>query len=343
MKRRTVSLLFLLTSFLLPWAREGEWLKVEASVNKAEEAASWEEITAKYYPTSEEVELMVQDIWRLSKIGQWKAEVLEQKTWPKTLGARHTNRSRFVRFSSPHHDSFYAFWQPAPSGPAPLLLHVPGYGAEMSAHPELVSEGYNVLHVCPLGYVTPDGVDSSKKVKGDWPVLPDTITSKGKEGYRHWLAQALAAFSWSQNQPEVSPRRVSTFGTSQGGGGALLLGSLLKDHGIRAVAADVPFLTNMPLANGRGAYRRVPKGLAITGEEGWKWIGFVDTLSHAHRLSCPVFLTAGGLDRVCPPETIETLYQKLPGIKGYIFLKETGHLYTNEFLPLATAWFRLFG
>ena len=312
-------------------------------ISHAQSQEKWESIIAMHYPSQGKVDAWVNEIWALSKSIKWNAKVMPNSPWGKNMGVRHKGRSRFIKFSAPNHDDFYAYWQPSLSGPAPLLLHVPGYGAEMSAHPELVEEGYNVLHVCPMGYVTPEGPDETKKVKGKWPVFPDTITSFGKEGYRHWLAQAIVAFSWAQTQPEVTPKRVSCFGTSQGGGGALLLGSLLKDHGIRCVAADVPFLTNMPLADGRGAYFRVPEGLAVTGIEGWRGIGLVDTLSHVHRLHCPILLTAGGEDKVCPPETIESLYQRLLGIKALIFLKETGHLYTEEFIPLAKAWFRIYG
>ena len=44
-------------------------------------------------------------------------------------------------------ERFYAYFQPVYSGgPAPLLLHVPGYGGELSMHPELVFDGFNVLH-----------------------------------------------------------------------------------------------------------------------------------------------------------------------------------------------------
>ena len=131
-------------------------------------------------------------------------------------------------------------------GPAPLLIHLPGYGAEMSAHPELVAAGYNVLHINPLGYATPNGPDETKVVNGAWPVLPETVTTCGKKGYCDFLTQAVAAARWACAQPCVQANRLATLGTSQGGGTALLLGSLLAGRGVKAVAADVPFLTDFP-------------------------------------------------------------------------------------------------
>ena len=64
--------------------------------------------------------------------------------------------------------------------------------------------------------------------------------------------------------------------------------------------------------------------------------------SHARRLTLPVLLTAAELDESCPPDTVETLFQKLPDVRSYTFLKNTAHRYTTQFVPLAAAWFRLY-
>ncbi len=122
------------------------------------------------------------------------------------------------------------------------------------------------------------------------------------------------------------------------------MGSLFKDRGVRCVAADLPFLTHFPMADGRGAYRHATDGLKeAAGEEaGWKALGFIDTLSHARRLRCPVLLTSGTKDEVCPPETIGALFQALPGTKSYTSFKNLAHSYSSEFIPLASAWFRLY-
>ena len=75
---------------------------------------------------------------------------------------------------------------------------------------------------------------------------------------------------------------------------------------------------------------------------GWRALGFIDTISHARRLTVPVLLTAGSDDATCPPDTIESLFEVLPGTRSYSLLSGVGHGYTEEFLPLASAWFRLY-
>ena len=68
-------------------------------------------------------------------------------------------------------------------------------------------------------------------------------------------------------------------------------------------------------------------------------LGFIDTRSHAHRLTMPVLLTAGEADTVTPPASIEALFADLPGTRSYTNLAGQAHGYTAPFLRLAQAWF----
>ena len=125
-----------------------------------------------------------------------------------------------------------------------------------------------------------------------------------------------------------------------------MLASLFQGKDVRCVAADVPYLTDFRLANGRGAYYLAKQTLDGLPEEqigsAWKTLGLIDTISHASRLTLPVLLTAGSADDICPPETVESLFSRLPSTKSYTLLEGVGHRYTTQFIPLATAWFRLF-
>lgn len=298
----------------------------------------------KYYPGTEEVESWIESIWQMAEKAEYKAELLSENGFVPSIGLYHTKDFQYVKFSVEGMNDFYGYWQPAWSEPAPLVVHVPGYGSEISLHPEIAAGGYNVLHISPMGYTTPTGIDVSKRKNDNWPVLPDTVISGAEEGYKLWLLNCVIATKWAMNLPQVLNNRVSFFGTSQGGGGALLLGSLFKDKGVRCIAADVPFLTNFPMAAGRGAYAEAAKGLDAIKDKaaGWRALGFIDTLSHAHRLTVPVMLTQGSIDDVCPPETIQSLYEKLPGTRSITYLKGMGHRYTTEFIAMVQAWFRLF-
>ncbi len=324
-----------------------------------------------YYPSSEEIDRWCLDLVHESEKTPFSAKVAaDAAPWVFSPEPRHHEGNRFVHFTTGGGESFYGFWQPALSGgPAPLLLHLPGYGAEMSAHPELVVAGYNVLHVNPLGYNTPDGLDQSKCPQGFWPVLPASAETFGEHGYRDFLRHVLIAFRWATSLPCVQARRVGVFGSSQGGGTALLAASLLKDHGIKAVAADVTALTNFPLIHAKAEEKgythdptirtKIPpvyaKGnaqsyahfaLAKVQEEcpkrlpdAWRALGFIDTLSHAHRLTMPTLLTGAELDGNTPIFSIISLFEKLPRTRSYTEIAGQAHGYTPLFLHLAKAWF----
>jgi cephalosporin-C deacetylase-like acetyl esterase len=219
----------------------------------------------------------------------------------------------------------------------------------MAVHPELVARGFHVLHVNPCGYNTPSGFDESlRDDQGGWPVLAETARSGGQAGYVDWLADALCAVAWARSRPEVASERLGLLGTSQGGGTALLLGSILRDS-CRSLCADVPFLTGFRLAleelEDPGVYGMVygplMQGPQAQLEQARRAVSFVDTLCHAHRLTMPVLLTAGLVDKACPPETIEALFAALPGTASLTRIAGQGHASTVEFLALASAWFTL--
>ena len=299
-----------------------------------------------FYPAPAVIDAWMDEIWQAGQQADPEAELLDETGFAAQVGLRHVRGYSYVRFGGHGGAPFYGYWQPAPSQPAPLLVHTPGYGAEISVHPDLVAQGYNVLHVNPLGYVGPQGEDESKKRDGSWPVFSETLESSGQRGYRHWLTDCVRAIRWATARPEVLPKRISFLGTSQGGGASLLLGSLYQGRGARCVAADEPWLVDFPLAvelkpewaqdlAARTAQMPSPASL-------WHTLGLIDALSHVHRLTVPVLLTAGGSDATCPPPTIEALFERLPTTKLYCHLDGQLHGYTREFVTLAAAWFRLY-
>ncbi|MGF7142651.1 cephalosporin-C deacetylase-like acetyl esterase [Anaerotaenia torta] len=248
---------------------------------------------------------------------------------------------RFVRIESEGYDPFYCYFQPCFNKSAPLIVHTPGYGGEMSMHPEL-AQYFHVLHINPLGYTTPKGKDVAKMtMNGVGSVLPDTFTSGAKKGYFTWLVNCVMAVRWALSQENVLPDRVSFFGTSQGGGAAMLLGSVFQDI-TRAVASDQPFLTNFAMAGNRGAYAMGRELYEAGSRETARAEYLMDTIHHVHRFTFPVLLTSGGRDETCPPETIADLFDRIKGTKSYTHFEDLPHGYNREFVQMAKAWFLIY-
>ncbi len=243
------------------------------------------------YPTRRQIDDWCERILARSQEEPLTVKHLDAPSYAFQLGVRHTEGNHYVAFEAPGRATFYGYWQPASTGPAPVLFHLPGYGAEMSAHPELVEAGFNVLHITPLGYGTPQG---PSQVGRPWPVLPDTVKRRGRQGYVDWLRDAASAVIWALSQKQVEPSRYGFFGSSQGGGTPPLLGSIFAGRGVKAVAADVLYLINFPLMykqKNRGAYETAFSAMASPagiGTSGVRWTSWMSRRMHTG-CTCPPF------------------------------------------------------
>ena len=296
------------------------------------------------YPSEAEVDVWSERLVAASARENVSGEIMELSPVRAEFGNNpNTIQNRYVRFTAGNGHVFYGYWQPALRTPAPLAVNLPGYGSFMGFHPQICDDGYHVLHGSPLGYVTPEGARRElATANGEWPVFPNTALGL-PGGYEDWLTDALLAVRWAQEQPGVLPGRVSFFGTSQGGGGSLLLASLLGAQA-RCACADVPFLTAIPLSKFRGSAYGLLEAVYRQAEPEafWRRLGYLDALSHAHRLTMPVMLTCGGRDAVCPAETVGCLFEKLPGTKQLTFLKEGIHTHTREGMYLIRSWLGMY-
>lgn len=305
---------------------------------------SREEFFFSFYPTREEVDRWAEGLLEKSRHIACRGEFLEtDPIRPEFGNCPNTMQSRFVEFTAEDGHRFYGYWQNAMKTPAPLLINLPGYGGRISMHPQISDDGYHILHISPLGYVTPKGPSMELAMEdGNWPVLCNTALGLAG-GYEDWLLDCLAAIRWAAKQEGVLGNGISLYGTSQGGGGALLLASILGS-GVRCACADLPFLTGFPMTKLKGSAYGLLKPVCekMPTEEFWRNLGFVDTLSHAHRLTMPVMLSGGGQDDVCPARTVESLFERLPGTRQYTFLENNIHTHSRESMVLFRNWLRLF-
>ena len=303
-----------------------------------------------HYPTSNEIQYWIDRLWEEAEKKPVTATGLGHRGELMNVRATAMGMASIHKFEQEGMRPFYGMWVPyTTGGPRPLVVHTPGYGAEMSFHAELCRAGYNVLELSPLGYWTPDGMATElqwEALGGNiWPVLPNTALDPfSLESYFGWMLNVIGAVRWAMSQPSVIPDRVCFFGTSQGGGASLLLGSIFKGRGTRCVCADEPFLTNYPMSEWRGAYDHAWLGYERmeSKETAWHNLGYADTMAHAERMNYPVLLTLGTADTVCPPETVQALFDKLDTHKALVSFKNHPHGYQYEFLHHVMTWLQLY-
>ncbi len=299
-----------------------------------------------YYPTPADIDGWVDALYSAAAETPTNGQSLGGYCFHNACGPMHMNRSVLMRFTQPNMRPFYGMWHRAMNGPRPLVVSLPGYGSELSTHHDVAAANYNLLELVPMGYWTPNGMAEEYRhpQTGAWPVLTNSVLDRhGAESYWGWMINAIGAVLWAMKQPSVLPDRVSFFGTSQGGGTALLLGSIFRDRGTRCVCADEPFLTHYPLSHFIGAYDIIRAGMEqVSPEIGWNNLGYVDTVSHAHRMVYPVLLTLGTGDTVCPPETVRALFDALDTDKMLLSLRGRGHGHQFETMRHVLTYLELY-
>lgn len=189
-------------------------------------------------------------------------------------------------------------------GPYPALLLVPGYVSEPTVPKAWAKLGYAAVGVAPRGKLR-----SNKQYNPGYPgLLTNNITDKNTYAYRGFYVDALRAVDFVQSRPEVDSTRIGVHGGSQGGALTLVLASLRNDA-ITCGAAGAPYLTGFmdaaslthsnPYEEMNDYLHEFPESepqMRATTE-------YFDCINLAEKITCPMLVTIGLGDDVCPPET----------------------------------------
>ncbi len=303
-----------------------------------------------YYPSAAEVDNWCETVRKRAAGISGTGRKLEEPLYQYRLGVRHgLEANAYIAFEFAGRDPFYGYWQSVPGGPGAVVDPLARLRRGDECAPGVVT-GIQRAACQSAWLLHPEGSDGASR-DGNWPVLPDSMLSGGKAGYFEWLTDVLLAVRWAQAQPEVLSNRLVIFGTSQGGGTTLLTASILSRQRGGGGGGLAP---SSPICRSKSSRRRPRVSMGSIPLEqvqrtnpaqfptACRALGLIDTLSHAHRLTMPVLLTAGGADDVCPPPSIRSLFDRLPATRSYSEFSGLGHCYTVPFLRLATAWLGMY-
>ena len=141
---------------------------------------------------------------------------------------------------------------------------------------------------------------------------PDTVF------FKYMVLRALQAVRYCMTLPEWDGVHVKVCGGSMGGFQAIQAAA----HEARVTEADIaiPWLCDLrAIQSGRlGGWRPAPAA----------GLDYYDTVCASTRVLCPVEITAGLGDYVCPPSGVTALYHALPGHVKLHFLQNRTHPYT---------------
>lgn len=213
----------------------------------------------------------------------------------------------------------------AAAGPLPVVVEFVGYGGGRGLpHDRLTwaSAGYAHLVVDTRGQgavwgsggSTADPAGSDVSAPG---FMTRGILDKDTYYYRRVFTDAVRAVEAARTLPEVRADAVCVTGTSQGGGIALAVGSLVP--GVRAVMADVPFLSWFRRALQIAPvdpYTEVVRYLSVHRDHTDQVLNTLDYFDVAHlvpRATAPALISLAMMDRVCPPSTVWAAYRRYGG------------------------------
>jgi cephalosporin-C deacetylase len=200
----------------------------------------------------------------------------------------------------------------------PTLVFYHGYsGSKGQVYDYLgwASQGYTVVAVDVRGQ-SGDSTDPAGYPGGHvtgW--MSAGITSPETYYYRGVYVDCVRALDFAVAQPEVDPDRIGVLGVSQGGGLSLAVAAL--DSRPKLSMPEVPFLCHFRRAlEISNANPYLELALYINRypereETVYRTLAYVDNLALADRISCPVLMTVGLQDLICPPSTVYAVYNHL--------------------------------
>ncbi|MFA6172355.1 MAG: acetylxylan esterase [Kiritimatiellales bacterium] len=147
-----------------------------------------------------------------------------------------------------------------------------------------------------------------------------------------WLycvqTDCLRAVRLARETPELDPLKIAVDGISQGGGMALGVAAL--DRSVSLCMADVPSSCWMEQrlrsrSGGAAGAADYLNDFPERAETVRRNLSYFDNINLAPDITCPVLVSCGLLDTVCPPECVYAAYNKIRSAKAIAVYPQAGH------------------
>jgi cephalosporin-C deacetylase len=188
--------------------------------------------------------------------------------------------------------------------PYPALLIMPGYISEPTLPKSWAKLGFAAIGVAPRGKLP-----SNRQYNPGYPgLLVDNIVDRNTYAYRGFYIDAIRAVDFAQSRPEIDGSRIGVHGGSQGGA-LTVVTAALRPEAIACGAAGAPYLCGFmdaaslthshPYEEINEYLREYPEREPLVRET----VAYFDGINFAPWITCPMLVTLGLNDDVCPPET----------------------------------------
>ena len=195
--------------------------------------------------------------------------------------------------------------------PLPAIIQVPGYLMDPRIPKDLARKGYAAFSAAPRGKV-----GSRDQFNPGYPgLLTYSITDRHTYSYRGFYVDVWRIVDFLLQRQEVDSRRIGVTGHSQGGGLAVVTAAMRPE--IAAASSGAPYLCGYidsirlthtyPYQEITDYLRLHPRHEAAVEET----LAYFDGINFADKIRCPIIVSVGLQDNVCPPETGYAMFQRI--------------------------------
>ncbi|OQA78784.1 MAG: Acetyl esterase Axe7A precursor [Lentisphaerae bacterium ADurb.Bin242] len=195
----------------------------------------------------------------------------------------------------------------AKPGTLPIRMHYDGYSVRSA---QVVDSGRGIDF-----FVNPHGIENGREESYYAELAKGELSGYGFDNEKNrtgddsyfnvMILRDLRALEYAKMLPEWNGRDIEVHGGSQGAFQALAVAALNSD--VTSCEINIPWFCDLG-----GVLRGRVRGWRPDYQPG---LGYYDTVNFARRVRCPVAVTAGLSDWVCPPSGVMVLYNNLPGPK----------------------------
>ncbi|MCD7935366.1 MAG: acetylxylan esterase [Tannerellaceae bacterium] len=230
---------------------------------------------------------------------------------------------------------------PKGEGPFPAILKVPGAGIR-PYHGDIESSqrGYIVfeigIHGIPVNL--PDQVYANLAAGPlkDYPVF--NLDNRDTYYYKRVYLGCVRALDFICSLPEYDGTNLFTYGGSQGGALAIVTAGL--DTRVKGLVAYYPALCDLTgYLHGRaGGWPHMFKREEHNTPAKIHTAAYYDVVNFARQVHVPGFYTFGYNDMVCPPTSMYSAFNVIPGEKEFCIMENTAHYAYPEQREASWIW-----
>ena len=275
----------------------------------------------------------------------WKANLEEARKTPVSVSCEpapeySTDKveASLVKIRTDRRHSVYAYLlKPKKQGRYPVVLTPPGAGIKTikNVSTDYAEQGMIRL-MMEIHGISPKLTDDqfkdiSNAFSGENGYLENGLDNRDNYYMKHVYVACVRALDYLCSLPEWDGKNVFVQGGSQGGALSLITAGL--DPRVTACVANHPALSDMAgyAEQGRtGGYPHFNRENQMLTPEKINTLQYYDVVNFARRISCPVYLTWGYNDNVCPPTTSYIVWNLITAPKESLITPINEHWTTNN-------------